>query len=268
MSKNSKKHVTWASTAETVVDDDADGGERPTKRRKITSNEEDLEAEEVPFGLSEEDIVAMDAEALASDTQDPRQRRVDDKLTLEDIIYLLQTTPDSEPARAAARMEIERAYLLNGGVPINPTNPMPVDLEKFSSKELENIIKNITIFEARNKKDDIVSRALNIFCNASHIAGKVTKMNISNSHINAITSDQVLKESFVEVFLGRTTRVHPVLAFVISFLSHLSNILVRVSDGLVNKNVQQPGTHEVVGTGEGGQGQGQSGSSSSGSAKS
>src|SRR5208282_4657040 len=109
------------------------------------------------------------------------------------------------------KAKIRESFIENGGLPINTKDPMPVDLEVMTSRELIHVAQNMRIFLVRSRKDDIVSRCLNVVSNVAYLGSRFGGARVDQTLQGALQSDHVLRQSFVEVFIGRTANIHPVL---------------------------------------------------------
>ena len=181
-------------------------------------------AEEVD-DMDEED----DNEAMEDDN--PNDQQVPDASSLDQLTLLYEAAPEDGFLRAALKAEIRKRYIDNGGLPINTKDPIPVDLEKLSPQELIFVAQNMQIFMVRARKDDIVSRFLNIFSNTAYLIARASGYNVNQSVNRAFASDPLIRDSFMEVFIGRTAQISPFLTLSVAGLSYLSNILVGVVDG-------------------------------------
>lgn len=225
-------------------DSNADGPPGRTKPRKTRKTaREVLKEKEAQF----EENQTMDRDSLEAQ-QEAFEEEGHGEPSLAEITLLLETDPENEVYQAIARRYIEDLYVDNGGLPLNADNPIPRDLSKCSSKELSNIIKNMKISIVRSNKDDIVNKGTNLIANLTQIFGKLFGIPIGKSIAENITSDKLLRESFVEVFLGSTAAIHPLIAFGVSALSHTSNILLKFLDAPPTEPVGDK-TAEGSGTG-------------------
>lgn len=166
----------------------------------------------------------MDNEAAEDHGNDTPQ-------TFEQLLLYYEASPEDPLLRAAVKAEIKRRYIENGGVPLNSKDPIPVDLDTLSPKEIIHVAQNLQIYLVRSRKDDIVSRFLNIFANITYLTARFRGANINNSINQAFAQDHLLRQSFVEVFVGRTAQIHPLLTLGVAGISHLTNILVQSIDG-------------------------------------
>jgi hypothetical protein len=172
-----------------------------------------------------------DNEAMEDDNEDDQGYQKSQTETWDQLLLLFAASPEDPLLRAAVTAEIKRRYINNGGLPINTKDPIPVDLDAISPKELIHVAENMEIYLVRSRKDDIVSKFLNIFSNVSYLAARFGGLSVDAAVNRAFSSDHVLRQSFVEVFVGKTAQIHPILTLGVACVSHLSNILVQSIDG-------------------------------------
>jgi hypothetical protein len=158
----------------------------------------------------------------------------EDALIKQLVIQML--TPGASPeevghARATIIEIIRDLYIDSGGLPVNRENPVPIKFEEMTNEEIVYILENMRLFLVRSRKEDIVSRCMNICSNISYIWSKRNGGKGDRNFANSLNSDTVLRQSFVEVFIGPTARVHPLLSLLIAGLSQATNAAVNFMDG-------------------------------------
>lgn len=136
----------------------------------------------------------------------------------QNLVMYLETHPDDPQARAMVKFYVRKLYIKTGGLPFNKGSPIPFDLDSLSNLELQNVLENMLIYSARSKQKDLVGKALNTVTNLGYIVGGAE----SSEVVNQVQSDESLRSSLIEVFLG--TKFSPLLSLLISGSSHLSNL--------------------------------------------
>jgi hypothetical protein len=177
----------------------------------------DQEEEEEGEGEDLRETEAMD-EGLESDDILKAITKGSQEDVAEKLVMHLETHPDDPEARAMVKFFVRKMYIRNGGLPFNKTNPIPFDLESLSNEELSNVLENMVVYSARSKQKDLVGRAMNSLTNLGYIFGGDEQAKV----IDQIQSDETLRSSLFEVFLG--TKFGPLLSLCITCSSHLTNL--------------------------------------------
>lgn len=180
---------------------------RPEERSEEEAEGEDLrETEAMDEGMESDDIL----KAITKGSQED---------VAEKLVLHLETHPDDPDARAMVKFFVRKMYIKNGGLPFNKTNPIPFDLDALSNEELGNVLENMVVYSARSKQKDLVGRAMNSITNLGYILGGEEQAKL----IDQIQSDETLRSSLFEVFLG--TKFGPLLSLGITTLSHVTNLV-------------------------------------------
>lgn len=175
-------------------------------------------------------------EAMEMDTEETQHRAPRNEAELAEAILLdLETNPNNTEIRGYAKRLIKKMYINNGGLPFNTANVLPHDLDALTDKELSNILENMVIHTIRNKHDMLVGKAVNIISNITYCVTTITGNPVGKELIDDLNSDDMLRQSMVEVFLGRALQVNPLITFLVSGASHCSNVAVRYIDGKLAK---------------------------------
>jgi hypothetical protein len=133
------------------------------------------------------------------------------------IIFALQVSPDDPETREMAKLYIRKMYIDNGGLPFNPRDPIPHDLNTLSSEQLGYVIENMVIHTARTKQAEVISHATNTFSNLSYLFTGDERL------VAQINTDSSLRQALLDTFLG--VRINPVLSLIISASSHITNLI-------------------------------------------
>lgn len=179
---------------------------RQEEEEEAADNGEDLqETEAMDEGLESDDIL----KAITKGSQED---------VAEKLVMHLETHPQDPEARAMVKFFVRKMYIRNGGLPFNKANPIPFDLEVLSNEELANVLENMVVYSARSKQKDLVGRAMNSLTNLGYIFGGEEQAKV----IDQIQSDETLRSSLFEVFLG--TKFGPLLSLCITCASHVTNL--------------------------------------------
>lgn len=179
------------------------------RRRHPALNEDEAEEMDVENTQEAEEEDALDKITKGSSKSDIAQR----------LCLHLEANPEDEEARALAKFYIRKMYIDSGGLPFNTQNPIPFDLDSLSAKELINVLENMLIYTARTKQKELVGKAINTVTNLAAIFGGTN----SEKTVNQLQSDEVLRTSLFEVFLGQN--FGPLLSLIIVSSSHLTNLV-------------------------------------------
>lgn len=189
--------------------------------RKVSHDERrrrEEEEEEADQGEDLRETEAMD-EGLESDDILKAITKGSQEDVAEKLVMHLETHPDDPEARAMVKFFVRKMYIRNGGLPFNKTNPIPFDLEALSNEELSNVLENMVVYSARSKQKDLVGRAMNSLTNLGYIFGGAEHAKL----IDQIQSDETLRSSLFEVFLG--TKFGPLLSLCITCSAHVTNLV-------------------------------------------
>lgn len=188
----------------------------PRRAPRTYPQEEDMEVDQDPEEAEEdypEDMEDAEDEPLSGFGS--QAKNVTEMA--EKIIFELQVNPNDPETREAAKLLIRKMYINNGGLPFNPKDPIPHDLEKLSDKELGHVVENMIIHQARTQKSEVIAQAANTFSNIAYFATGEEAL------ITQINSDSVLRQALLDTFLG--ARISPLLTLIISASSHITNLL-------------------------------------------
>lgn len=184
-----------------------------------------------PRAYPQEEDMEVDEDAEEAEEVDPEGMEDEDDTPLsihsgkakniaeiaEKIVFELKVNPNDPETREAAKLLIRKIYISNGGLPFNPKDPIPHDLDKLSDKELTFVVENMLIHQARTQKSEVVAQAANTFSNIAYL------MTGEEELIAQINSDNVLRQALLDTFLG--SRISPLLTLIISASSHISNLI-------------------------------------------
>ena len=219
-------------------------GERAGKGRKRARREEKEEEEE----SDEEDKRPRSKKKTKGDDQDNLDREKEDQYKA--LVIQLEAGNNDPEYRALAEQWIKDVYIEYGGTPINASDPIPVDLSKYSSKDLARVMQNMKKFINQNEKDEVVSRCLNTLCNSAYLVSKNIGIPVQHNLFEAIRSDRMLSRALVQTFVGRASSLHPLLALAIATGNHATNLLVTLADQSmptsVRKNTSQQPQQNVT----------------------
>ena len=159
---------------------------------------------------------------------------------VEELCLQLELDPENEEIKTYAKRFIRKMYLNNGGLPINTGDSVPTNINGMNAQELSNVLENMVLAKVRTKKNYIVDKALNVVANATYLSAAVLKHPIGKNLIDQVNSDDILKTSIVEVFLGGISQLNPLFTLIITAASHASNLLVKYIDGKHTGTVSGP----------------------------
>ncbi len=237
-------------------------------RRRARERDDDEEdcfmAEEAVEDNTHNHEEAMEADPQGPPAEAPPRSEFD---LVEQLILDMETAPDDEVLRGAARRIIKKLYLHNGSLPFNTADPIPVNLMQMTDEELIHVLENMMIHVTRSRHNETVNKVFNIFSNASHVGSRMMGRPIDRGLLEQFRSDNTMREATVEVFLGKSTQSNPLITFLVGALSHLSNLAVKFVDGQYYNqqpiHVPAPDGKQPVYTGEARQEGGRESSSSS-----
>lgn len=192
--------------------------------RKRSRREKEEEEEE----SDDEDQRSRSKKKNKGDDQDKLDREKEDQYKA--LVIQLEAGNEDPEYRALAEQWIKDIYIEYGGTPINTADPIPVDLSKYSTKDLAKVMQNMKKYINQNEKDEVVSRCLNTLCNTAYLVTKNLRLPLKYNLFEAIRSDRMLSRALVQTFVGKASSLHPILALAIATGNHATNLLVNLTD--------------------------------------
>lgn len=180
----------------------------------------------------EMDVDDEQEEGEDAEEEDEDITRIRDPIRMAERIALeLEANPGDQESRAMAKHFIRKTFISNGGLPFNTKNPIPVDLDKLSDQELVYVLENMLIYQQRTKSKHIATQAVNTLANLAYLSSKKSGNDTAVGIIDSINSDEFLRQSIVEVLIGRTAQLNPLLSLVITGSSYITNLIVQYQHG-------------------------------------
>jgi hypothetical protein len=158
-----------------------------------------------------------------------------DAVKEDELGEILSSEDDEERQRLEAL--IKSSFISSGGaIPLNKDSMLPISLEELSEKDLVNICDNIALFDNRNQKQMMTSRALesvsNILATFAHLFG----VKSITSGIEAFNTDKILREAVVKCMVGKGINPPPPIALVIALSSHVTYFLSEFTKTYVEQH--------------------------------
>lgn len=150
-----------------------------------------------------------------------------------------QANPDNAELRMKVMLIIKKLYLKTGGTPIVTTSALPPKFYELKPDEMVNAVDNMLLYLNRTKKNDIVTKCFNIFTNFGGWFARMLDVPVKPHLFSALNDDNLLRDSVVSVFLGKSVNPSPASTLIISALSHLSNAL-PIYKSLDTDNPKEP----------------------------
>jgi hypothetical protein len=211
--------------------------ERRNERERHRHRHRHAEEEEVP-GVPIPDIEERNNdEGEIEDDEGLHQEDdyLDTKLNeLEEMCKNLKAQPNNKEARAEIEARLKKLFLRTGGLPIVTSNPLPVNLAELTPDELVNAVDNALVHINRTRKQDMVSKCINIVSNFGNLVATVLNVKVDSRLFSLVNDDYILREAICGVFLGRNVNPAPGTTLTIGVLSHLSNFVIGITTNINN----------------------------------
>lgn len=194
------------------------------KRVRGDHSEEDENVDESvvegaqPVSVPEENVIPIEGEERPQPPPDLFHVPLTD---LESLMAHVKANPSDLEARERLIQIIRRVYLNQGGMPITPTDPVPVDLSTMTHSQLAFIIENMNIHVNRTQRQQVVDRILSCFTTSIKLLiGKRTPLHV----IEFIESDHLLKDAITFMAVGSLKNLHPWKVVTFSFINYALNL--------------------------------------------
>ena len=147
---------------------------------------------------------------------------------------------DGDPyARRPLESYIKKMYRDNGGLPVKTSSMLSTDIVKLTNEELVNVIDNMITQVNRNKKTDMTDKAIRAVTNVTKLGCYFTGISSPIKLMEKIDDDIVLRNSVVELALGKNVSPKPLVTLCFSLAEYLSGILLHVlENGKHNEDVR------------------------------
>lgn len=215
------------SYVDVAVETEKSSKSKKRKRNNDKPRERDVEVSAVVVNDDDDDfdkpLMEMDENLTATLGQ------------LERLLLSLQTNPENADLNAIAIQQIRKFYRDNGGLPINVQDPIPHDLTKLSPKELSNVLENMIINTVKTKQKHLVDKAMQAIGNVAYLGSLILGLPTDIESVKEFQGDDLLRQSFIEVFMGGVSRLSPLLTLAITVTATATNIAVKSVDGFITK---------------------------------
>jgi hypothetical protein len=205
-----------------------------TKKRKRDEEEAEKDKEEDSTeGMedlrSEKDIEAGEEEPSEEDDATLSiPTDINNISRLDKLFAILEQYPNEARVLSFARATIRKFYMSQGGATINSTDPIPVNLDIMSAKDLSNVLQNMILEQVKTKRNRITEQVLNLFSNVTYLGSVALGNPISRGVVDqGLGGDHILRDAFVETFLGSSGKFSSFATLIVGSLNHATNFLVH-----------------------------------------
>lgn len=206
--------------------------EKSKKRKREKERKEDKEDDDSTEGMedprSEKDIEAGKEEASEEDDDTMAlPTDINNIARLDKLFAILEQHPDNPIVLVLARATIRKFYMAQGGATINTADPIPVNLETMSAADLSHVLQNMILEQVKSKRNRITEQALNLLSNITYLGSMAVGSPISKTTVDQVGGDHILRDAFVETFLGTSGKFSSFMTLIVGSLNHASNLLVH-----------------------------------------
>lgn len=192
------------------------------------------------------DTVANDDSDLENgvNSNKPSENSVDNILMARAILMTNQEgeeDTDVSAARLVVTEHIKEEFKRNGGLPIDPSNMLPIDLNTLKSAELVNVMDNIELHLNRTRKADITSRAFTTLANILKTVSIVSGFPALAAIADQVEADAALRDSVVQSVLGKGVNPPAIVTTGVIIASYISNAVVKAAE-IISQNGEREQT--------------------------
>jgi hypothetical protein len=196
----------------------------------------------------------MDAVKMSAEHEEEPQEPEDEQeySYSHDVEKLAYKIKVGDPyARPALELLIHRLFRNNGGLDCKTTNLLPIDLPKLTDQEVINVAQNMITQINGSKKSGMTRKAVSAISNTARLACQMVGYPSGLDEVlQQVDVDTDLRDSLIQIFLGKNVSPSPKVTFTLSLLSHGTAILLKLlkdrqSTAAIRKLVREAGGTEA-----------------------